>query len=234
MTSICGWSAQPCTCSPDASTSSATISQRSFGRLVLPSTGSSTYCSVGQPTAGWKQPITFCSTSPSSGMNCATRARLSGPAARVSTAARCRGKRIRLRRRVVVDDSAGDDAAEPLPHVAFVQPGGVGDLRAGGRGSRRACRTACSGDRSTTGWPVLAASIAATIRSANRSVVSGWSFVRVVMTEKLYGRERSPHRPNDAFPPPPSGENDAETHPNTLLACAHDAAAVREDTPSLA
>ena len=42
-------------------------------------------------------------------------------------------QRIRLRRRVVVDDPAGDHAAQPLPHVAFVEPGGVGDLCTGGR-----------------------------------------------------------------------------------------------------
>jgi hypothetical protein len=42
-------------------------------------------------------------------------------------------KRIRLRRRVVIDDPIRDHAAEPLAHVAFVQLSSAGDLRAGGR-----------------------------------------------------------------------------------------------------
>ena len=44
-----------------------------------------------------------------------------------------RGQRIRLRRRVVIDDLSGDHTTEPLPHIPFVQPGGIGDLGAGGR-----------------------------------------------------------------------------------------------------
>jgi hypothetical protein len=40
---------------------------------------------------------------------------------------------VRRRSRVVVDDPRGDDTAQPLPHVAFVQPGGVGDLLTGRR-----------------------------------------------------------------------------------------------------
>ena len=40
---------------------------------------------------------------------------------------------IGLCRGVVVHDAGGGHPAEPLPHVAFVEPGGVGDLGTGGR-----------------------------------------------------------------------------------------------------
>ena len=42
-------------------------------------------------------------------------------------------QRIRMCRGVVVHDLGGHHTAEPLPHVAFVEPGGVGDLGTGGR-----------------------------------------------------------------------------------------------------
>ena len=41
-------------------------------------------------------------------------------------------ERVRLRGRVVIDDAAGHHPAQPLAHIAFVEPGGVGDLGAGG------------------------------------------------------------------------------------------------------
>ena len=51
-------------------------------------------------------------------------------------------QRIRLRRRVVVDDPSGDHAAQPLAHVAFVEACGIGDLaRWWPAGVRPSCRT---------------------------------------------------------------------------------------------
>ncbi len=44
------------------------------------------------------------------------------------------GKRVRLCRGVVVNNAAGDHTTEPFPYISFVQPGGIGNLCAGGRG----------------------------------------------------------------------------------------------------
>ena len=41
-------------------------------------------------------------------------------------------QRIGLRGRVIVDDPPGDDAAQPLANVAFVEACGIGDLGTGG------------------------------------------------------------------------------------------------------
>ena len=102
---------------------------------------------IQQTTPYRKQPMIFCSTSPSSGMNCATRARLLNGGARERRGLIAR-QQIGLRGGVVVDDLPGDHAAQPLSHIAFVEAGGVGDLCAGGgTAGRRSCRTTQSDDR---------------------------------------------------------------------------------------
>ena len=134
--------------------------------------GSVGYSLYGSPPPSRKQPMIFCSTSPSSGMNSATRARLSGPAARVSTAGAMGGQRVGGGVRVVVDDVPGGHAGQPLPDVALVESGGIGDLRAGGR------RSPAMVSSRPVWWPMLsrmarlAPSMAAVIRSVNSSVVS--------------------------------------------------------------
>ena len=62
---------------------------------------------------------------------------LQGEVVRAGGAGQPRGVRGRQReghrRRVVVDDASGGHRRQPFPHVAFVQPGDLGDPFAGGR-----------------------------------------------------------------------------------------------------
>ena len=102
---------------------------------------------VGQPTAGAEAADHLCSTSASSGMNCATRARLSGP--RHGSAPRHGGVAARTSARLGRSRrSVRHDPTDPLPHVAFVESCGVGDLsRWWPVGVRPACRTGRFGVR---------------------------------------------------------------------------------------
>ena len=88
------------------------------------------------PPPSRKQPRMSSSTSASSPTYWACTARLSGPAARVSHAA-CAGGSVK----VIAAGSwstmrPAGHRRQPFPHVAFVQPGNLGDPSAGGRRQR--------------------------------------------------------------------------------------------------
>ena len=170
-------SGRPSTSGRTTSTSAASNTSPLCSAISVWNRGYSLY---GRPPPLWKQPMIFCSTSASSGMNCATRARLSGPGGAGQHRRAMRWKRIRLCSRVVFDDLCSDHPAQPLPHIPFVEPGGVGDLRTGRRlkFGKRVEQPGLVSDGQQDGQAGVVDT--PTIRLANSSVVSASIVVIVI------------------------------------------------------